>query len=399
MATKIIRFTAASLKETENDIEFDEFRDERYPLRLRLHKNRKTGSWYLVRSVNGKQKKEKLGNYPSVKLKDILSNLSNNLMMNIAKPENEFKTFGDLLTWYQNRSNTRREISVKRKTSIQWAIRKHLLPLIADLKLDEVTPGLIDKKFFQPIQQQYSLSTAQNIWIVLKQAVNQATQLILIEPNPISHMEFRDFVKPVKTASRPGLKYRNVSQLFIDAKSASIPARALVLIMLLHGTRIGETRQAKWEDFCFHTDMWSVPATTTKTRVELNLPITPIAQDVLIDYRQWQEENGYTGAYLFPAPKQKACINEIAADDLIQDVSQGQWTSHQIRKFTRTTMVDLKVDFLVAELILNHKLTKVTAAYIHTDATEEKRIALNTYHNWLVKEFRAINNLINVAIV
>jgi len=394
MATKIIKFSVAALKEATLDTAFKEFRDVRYPLRLRLHKNRERGSWYLVRSVKGKSKHEKLGNYPAIKLKDILANLSKNLLATTAKPESEFKNIGDLLNWYLSRTESNSQLTAQRKATIRWGITRHLLPLLDNLELKNITAGLLDRYFFQPIQQKYSMSTAKNIWIILKQAVAQAVRLTLIEPSPISTFEFGDFIKVSNVAGRPGLKYWQVSKLFDDAPLASVPARALVTIMLLNGTRLGETRQTKWTDICFETNIWSIPGAITKTRVELNLPITAAFKKILTDYRRWQETKGYTGAFLFPAPRHKSAISASVADDLIQEISQGNWTSHMIRKFARTTWVELRIDFLISELLLNHKLTKVTSAYIHTDANEAKKEALETYHNWILLKFSTVNTLI-----
>ncbi|ABM02266.1 phage integrase family protein [Psychromonas ingrahamii 37] len=398
MTTKVIKFSAAALKSAEQDIAFNEFRDARYPLRLRLHKCRSKGSWYLVRSTHGKSKHEKIGSYPNIKLKDILANLSRNLIADTAEPESEFQTLGQLLKWYLARTEQNSQITKQRKTTIRWAITRHLLPLIDELPLNQITYAALDKHFFQPIQQKYAMTTAKNIWIILKQSVAQAVKLVLIKPDPISSFEFSDFIKVGKTAERPGLKYYQVAKLFIDAQAASVPARALVAIMLLHGTRLGETRQTKWSDICFKTDLWSIPGPITKTRTELNLPITPLVKKILTDYRNWQEQNGYTGVFVFPAPKGRSAISAYAANELIQEVSLNNWTSHQLRKFARTTWVDLKIDFLIAELLLNHKLTKVTAAYIHTDAVEAKSEALTVYHVWLAAEFSALNDIINDAI-
>ncbi|MFT6927081.1 MAG: hypothetical protein ACJAZP_002710, partial [Psychromonas sp.] len=125
---------------------------------------------------------------------------------------------------------------------------------------------------------------------------------------------------------------------------------------------------------------------------------TSLAKKILTDYRNWQEKNGYTGVFVFPAPKGRSAISAYAADELIQEVSLNNWTSHQLRKFARTTWVDLKIDFLISELLLNHKLTKVTAVYIHTDAVEAKSEALTVYHAWLIAEFSALNDIINDAI-
>ena len=44
---------------------------------------------------------------------------------------------------------------------------------------------------------------------------------------------------------------------------------------------------------------------------------------------------------------------------------------------------DLGVDYLIGELLLNHALDDLDAAYIHTHAMTLKRDALERWHLWL----------------
>ena len=48
----------------------------------------------------------------------------------------------------------------------------------------------------------------------------------------------------------------------------------LALMMLAHGTRIGETRMARWSEISLAAAEWFIPAGNTKTRTEHRLPLT-----------------------------------------------------------------------------------------------------------------------------
>ncbi|WP_041766233.1 hypothetical protein [Psychromonas ingrahamii] len=144
----------------EQDIAFNEFHDARYPLRLRLHKCRSKGSWYLVRSSHGKSKHEKIGSYPHIKLKDILSNLRHNLIADTAEPESEFQTVGQLLKWYLARTEQNSQITSQRKTTIRWAITRHLLPLIDELPLNQT-------KLLAHISSSNLLHVMKILWVVI----------------------------------------------------------------------------------------------------------------------------------------------------------------------------------------------------------------------------------------
>ncbi|MDT4871946.1 hypothetical protein FQZ97_1071070 [compost metagenome] len=61
-------------------------------------------------------------------------------------------------------------------------------------------------------------------------------------------------------------------------------------------------------------------------------------------------------------------------------LGQGDWTSHDLRKLARTCWTELGVDHLIGEMLLNHAIRGVAAAYIHTQAQEKKREALERWH-------------------
>ncbi|MCF1457381.1 MAG: tyrosine-type recombinase/integrase, partial [Shewanella sp.] len=156
-----------------------------------------------------------------------------------------------------------------------------------------------------------------------------------------------------------------------------------VLMQLLHGTRIGETRKAKWQHINLVTGSWHIPATHTKTKQAHDLPLTEQVKRILTSYRQYQARQGYRGAFLFPNQRQRSCINDNKAHEWNKSVSQGQWRSHSLRKVARTVWMDLGTDYLVGELLLNHTMTRLDQAYIHTHAERLKRQALEQYHQWI----------------
>ena len=75
----------------------------------------------------------------------------------------------------------------------------------------------------------------------------------------------------------------------------SEPADAmLALMMLCHGTRIGETRQARWSHISLAEGEWFIPAEHTKTGVEHHLPLTEQVRALLIQYRDTQTTRALT---------------------------------------------------------------------------------------------------------
>ncbi len=58
----------------------------------------------------------------------------------------------------------------------------------------------------------------------------------------------------------------------------------LALMMLCHGTRIGETRQSRWADIALPEREWFIPAEHTKTKTELRVPLTDQVCSLLQPY-------------------------------------------------------------------------------------------------------------------
>ncbi|MVE47116.1 integrase, partial [Vibrio cholerae] len=87
--------------------------------------------------------------------------------------------------------------------------------------------------------------------------------------------------------------------------------------------------------------------------------------------------------FIFPNSKGDAPICKDTANDIYAEFSSGAFTSHHCRKLVGTRLTDLGVDKFVRERILNHKMSDLDQAYIHTTTEALKLKALQTYHNWL----------------
>jgi integrase len=156
----------------------------------------------------------------------------------------------------------------------------------------------------------------------------------------------------------------------------------LALMMLCHGTRLGETRQARWKNINLTTRLWFIPAADTKTKAEHTLPLTDQACALIERHRAIQQAAGYQGPFLFPG-RSGAAISATNASTLFADLAKGNWSSHDLRKVARTAWADLGVDYMVGEMLLNHAMKDLDATYIHTTAEGMKRKALEMWHEHL----------------
>jgi integrase len=362
-----------------------DLRDAGHPaLHFRFAKNRARGSWYLVH----KRRWHRIGAFPGLSAKQVLAELPA-VRLRVAADSgsaiSQWVTAGELLNWYADRMARDRNLSVKRKNTGASAMKCHLLPRLGDLPLVEVSKATLDKLFMWPLQESLSIDYVRLAFQLLALAFRQALKLGLITSNPMAGIKFSDFSK-TKVGVKPSrLRGVQLQDLLSELGQVMLrhPADAmLALMMLCHGTRIGETRQARWSHISLAEREWFIPAEHTKTGVEHHLPLTDQVRALLIQYRDTQTNGGYDGQYLFPARNGKA-LSEGQASAVFARLGKGEWTSHDLRKVARTGWADIGIDHLIGELLINHAMGHNVKVYIQSDVMSRKRDALEKWHTHL----------------
>ena len=359
-----------------------DLRDAGHPaLHFRFAKNRARGSWYLVH----KRRWHRIGAFPGLSAKQVLAELPS-VRLRVAADSgsaiSQWVITGELLNWYADRMARDRNLSVKRKNTGASAMKCHLLPRLGDLPLVEVSKAALDKLFMWPLQESLSIDYVRLAFQLLALAFRQALKLGLLTSNPMAGIKFSDFSK-AKVGVKPSrLRVVQLQDLLSELGQVMLrhPADAmLALMMLCHGTRIGETRQARWSHISLAEREWFIPAEHTKTGVEHHLPLSGQVRALLIQYRDTQTNGGYDGQYLFPARNGKA-LSEGQASAVFARLGKGEWTSHDLRKVARTGWADIGIDHLIGELLINHAMGHNVKVYIQSDVMSRKRDALEKWH-------------------
>ncbi len=380
--TRAVRISDAQINLFMYDDAVSELRDTRHSnLRFRFGAKGR-GSWYLVLHRNAKAEWKKLGNYPAVKTAFVIKNFPKIFMQYSLIPHStvllaEYDNVADLLNWYVQRVLLNRFISLSRKASIKSAVKVHLLPKLGALLIEDLDHGVLDRQLIWPLQESYELSTVRLILSVLKKAFKQARTLNLIAFNPIAEVRFSDFTDAKITPKGCAFQAMALPQLADKLQKSGKMERVFVLMMLLHGTRIGETRLAKWSHIDVEKKTWRIPKENTKTKVDHVLPLSDCAIALLSDFDIKRV------GFIFKLKRTRP-LSETSANGIVQCISAREWRAHDLRKFARTTWMDLGIDYLVGEMLLNHVLNKMDKTYIHTHANNLMRKALVKYHHWLI---------------
>lgn len=396
--TMTVAFSDAELRRRAEDPSAVLMRDPRHPgLYFRFTEARPRGTWSLV----VRKKWLRIGSYPELSAKAVLAALPEtrqrlNADAKATASVSPWSTLGELLAWYSDRMWRDRHLSKKRKTTAKSAIARNLIPAIGGLAFAELDRGTLDTKLMWPLQERLSLEFVRLIFALLVLACRQAHVLGMIPTNPMAGIKFSDFSKTkikAKSARLRGVQLEGLLEQLAEAFEQRPAHGMLALMMLCHGTRVGETRMALWSHISLADRTWHIPAAHTKTRVEHSLPLTDQVCALLTGYRARVAAEGYTGQHLFPARHGKG-MSEGQASKIFTELGQGEWTSHDLRKLARTGWADLGIDFLIGEMLINHAMGHNVQAYIHTTVEARKREALEKWHGHLdAKGFAAIHGL------
>jgi integrase len=374
-----VNLTDTAIKAHAKDLDVSELRDVKNPLCLRFHKNREKATWcYYVNKGNAKQR-TRLGYWPSLKTKDVVAmvpGIIEKLHHGKEVQSSNFKTVGELLTWYSLRTSKEALKSKSRRKGVLSAIDRHLLPRLENVSINAVRKVVIDEQLILPLQNQHlKPSTIRQYFAILKRVFASAKELELISLNPMAGMKFRDHVQRRIEPKQSRLLVDDAKGVLEQLVSVSESTRVMILFMLMFATRIGETRQLRWSYIDLNTGLITLPETVTKTGVVHILPITSQAHSMLSEYKA-----NSTGDYLFGGTEP---ISSSAADKLVREVSKRKWSAHDLRKVARSVWATIGVDYWVAERLLNHKQKGLDLVYINADSMAVKRAALEQYHVWL----------------
>ncbi len=377
MTTMTTSVTNNNININKNSVTVTLLRDPRTSLYFHYSKvNRDKGVFYARIYRDGKDKKVRIGKYPEISAQRAHQAISNIHLKDDCFDHNELTTMAQLCDWYINRTNSNKQIKSKTAKQTVSLITNHIKPYLAHLVIDEVNEGQIDQYWFMPIQNKLALSTIALALTTLNAMFVWATKLKLLSKNPVEKLSIANFTHQRPTTKIGRLTDVKLKHCLKNINDLPMQSQLLLMMLLLHGTRIGETSKARWDAFDFENAIWRIPAVDTKTNKSHVLPLSPIAIKWLKAYRRYQYRSNRS-KYLFPQKTNKRKPQSAnVSSRLISSFAKGEWTAHDIRKYARSNWLENGVDYLIGELLLNHSLSKLDQSYIQTTAMNLCREAL-----------------------
>jgi len=377
MTTQVSTINNRNIKLYQDNVTVTQLRDPKSSLLLIYSTvNRDKGVFYLRAFKDGHDKKVRIGKYP-----EISSYRAQQAVLNLRLKDDHFNhseltDMAQLCDWFIDRIKNDKQIAEKTAKQTVSMITNNIKPYLAHLTINEMDDGLIDKYWFTPIQTKLALTTISSALTTLKGMFTWATKLKMISKNPVPKLSIANFTHKRAKVKVGRLNDNKLKHCLVNINTLAIDTQMLLVLLLLHGTRIGETTKARWEDFDFDNLLWRIPAGDTKNKKPHVLPLSPLAIEWLKAYRRYQYQNKRS-KYLFPQLKNKRKPRAPnGASRIISKVGKKQWTAHDIRKYNRSGWLENGVDYIIGELLLNHSLSKLDQSYIQTTAMKLCREAL-----------------------
>ncbi|MEZ8970002.1 tyrosine-type recombinase/integrase [Vibrio cyclitrophicus] len=388
VATVRCKISDTQIRKYARDPRVKQLKDVRYSLYYIFGKDRQKGSWRLFSYQNTKQSSVVFAHFPKTSASQAIQLVKDNNENNTPLVRHHFLLLvTDVLEWHISRQEKLGRLEKNRLIAIRSMFNAHLYSMFDGVEVTALSRMVIDDYFVVPfLQSGYSLSYAKGLFQLVKVAFSTAYSMKKLFSNPMSDMRWTDFVSQSIRPKPPKLMPMNILDTLNSIRHVEPIPKALCTLMLYHGTRIGETRLAKWSHINFETKQWLIPAGNTKTKRLIIYPLTDEMIEFLKSYKAWLLDNHYKGKNLFPLCKRdKSPLHRAQACKLVRAVSCGKWSAHDLRKLARTIWADIGVDYFIAESLLNHAKDKLDVIYIHSQVELQKRDALVDYHKWLKK--------------
>lgn len=309
----------------------------------------------------------------------------------LTKPNKEVPILGDWLdSWMQQKS-----IQLKWSTteSLEALIRRHIKPALGHLRLNHVSPLLIEA-FYGSLQLKKDLkpATIKKVHTILHQALQQAVRYGQLPTNPMPSAKTPQVVKPrIEVLTR-----EQVERILALAAKQGPESYLRWLLALRYGLRQGECLALTWEDYDPATGLLRINKSVNAKAGEgpiVSLPKTemgnrliPLTEEARISWQALAEyKSGVQDGELLFQNSRGGYLNARTDYDrwhlLLKTAGIPRLKLHVARHSAASHLIESGADLKSVQIILGHSSPTFTAAtYVHP-SKQHLREALEAIQN------------------
>ncbi|KTD16892.1 tyrosine-type recombinase/integrase [Legionella jordanis] len=353
-----------------------------------------TKTWFYRYKFGGKEKWLTIGNFPVMgvaearkafndlwEIRQSDQDPEDIIQKKLLQKNNNVKTL--ISDWYNNYIVKHR----KQPQQIKQQIDADIIPLLGTLEIEKIQPRDIAKAL-DNIVQRGSPVHANKVLSTLKQAFNYAVSRGEITINPAINIRARDIGGVEKPRDR-NLDLDEIKKIWLfldsDNHSMSIQIKNAIKIILLTGARTGELRLAKWSEFNFEKSLWIIPPENNKIGLSMKIHLSDLTKKLLLEIKEITLSNFVLAGVDDDSPLGDKSISK-AIQRIQKRVGIPQWTAHDLRRTFATQLGEtLRIDPVVIEKCLGHKMPKIMATYNKDEMLYQRKEALEKWSS-LIEE-------------
>lgn len=358
----VAHLTDATVRNLKSDQTVSYMDDTTRGFGIRVGKHTKT--WVVVRG----RERERLsfGKYPDLSLADART-AAKKLLSGEATDKASRMLFRDARTSFVEEHY--RGKAERTKAEADRLLAKHF-KVLDSFKLGDVSDAdikrTLDALVERPSEQLHAFRTARCFFRWTTRSPRRW----------LKHSPMEGYEPPGR--DRKGTRVLSDMELKAVWKAAGAPQDAIVRLMMLWGTRNGET--AALERLWRLDGVFTIPGDATKNGRAHAIPVCPIAEHVLGTVP-------VSVQYLFQGREGRSLSARGVAQvfDRVQAASgTSGWSPRDLRRTFRSNMARLGVSREVCEVLINHAPPVLDEIYDRYDRLTEKREALLKYEHFMV---------------
>jgi len=363
-------------------------------LALRVFASGRRG-WYLKYRQDGKQRRYKLGDFPTLGLSDARKEAEKMRVgvragvdpVRERRERQEAETVGDLIDLYltEYAADSLAPYTLKERTRIlQGSDTKLLRGMIAA----EVEPADVARAL-DKIERRKKRTMLNRTQVALSAVFTWASirRRAGVIANPVKALP-RRFVERARDRH---LDNEEIRLAWEDLGTRTVGAPTAIKLVLVTAQRPGEVSAMRWAHIDADAKVWRMPeGYRKKPRGEdvappHDVPLSDLAFAILREVREHHEKAKLAGRrkFVFPSPSGPGHLlyNGLSqsAQRVVARLGMERWTPHDLRRTATTHMTKLGHPRLIVDKVLGHKDPSVAGIYDRHVYWDERVAALDAW--------------------